>query len=433
MENKTKAQEFLKKPETEQILVRLYGNDSDILRMQRERYQKLIGLFELNFKTEPDQFFSAPGRIELSGNHTDHNNGRVLAAATQLDTIGLAAKTDKPEISLFSEGFQEVFHVDLNSEMKPNENLEGTSTAIIMGIAARFKELGYKTGGFEAVVSTQVSIGSGISASASFEVLVAEILNALYNDNKIDPVELAKISKYSENIYFGKPCGLMDQLICAVGGIAAIDFEDPESPKVQTVNYDFGKHNYEILIVNTGADHSNLTKEYAAIPNEMYAVAENLGAKVCRDISIMQLLENIDSIRTKTGDRAVLRAYHFVRENNRVPKQFNAIQNEDLKTFLELVNESGNSSIKWLQNFFVPSDVEHQGITLGLALAEDFINKIGEGACRVHGGGFAGTILVFIPKTHSDDFIQLFENIFGENSTMKVYVRPYGTVHLNSL
>ena len=432
MPNKSKAQEFLNNPDTEKILTRLYSDDPEVLRMQKERYQNLISLFEKNFDTEADQFFSAPGRIELGGNHTDHNNGRVLAAATRMDTIGLAVKTDDPVITLYSDGFSKAFQVNLDEELKPIQKMGGTSDALIKGIAARFRQLGYKIGGFEAVISTQVLIGSGLSASASFELIIASMLNALYNDNRIGPVELAKIGKYAENEFFMKPCGLMDQLICAVGGIAAIDFEDPESPVVNQMAYDFSAEGYDILIVNTGMDHSNLTDEYAAIPNEMYAVAGNLGGQVCREVSMMQLMENIDTIRSVTGDRAVLRAYHFIRENARVLDQFDALQKNDLKGFLKLVNDSGNSSIKWLQNFFVPSDVEHQGITLGLALAEDYINRIGEGACRVHGGGFAGTILVFLPEAHTGEFIQLFENVFGEKSSMKLTVRPVGAVHVNS-
>ena len=432
MKESASGNSFLKRPETQRIMNALYGDPSDSTSLPINRFKKLTNRFVKIFNKEADQYFSAPGRIEIGGNHTDHNHGRILAAATQLDAIGLASVISEPEIVIHSEGFDEPFHVKLTEKMSPQKAYEGTTTALIQGIVARFQELGYQTGGFQAVVSSQVFAGSGLSSSASIELLIASILNGLYNNNKIDAVTLAKICQYSENVFFNKPCGLMDQLISAVGGIAAIDFRHPESPDIRQVKFDFNDYRYQLFVVSTGGDHAKLIDDYAAIPEEMKSVAHYFGGTVCRDISLSQLMDNIKTLRTKTGDRAVLRAYHFLTENQRVLDQVDALSNHDLKGFLSLVNDSGNSSAQWLQNVFAPHQVAVQGVTLALALTTAYIRKIGEGACRVHGGGFAGTILAFIPDAHGSDYRHDMEKVFGQQSVLKLSVRPYGALHLNA-
>jgi galactokinase len=263
------------------------------------------------------------------------------------------------------------------------------------------------------------------------EVLIGSIFNALYNDNNIAPEELAKIGQYAENEYFGKPCGLMDQMASAVGGIIAIDFEDPHKPLVEKVDFDFAVQHYNLLVIDTGGNHADLTEDYASVPKEMKSVAEKLGKQVCREIDYDDLIGGMRSLRQQLGDRAVLRVMHFLGDNERVVDQVMALKQRDFQKFLGLVNESGNSSFKWLQNIFTVKNVHEQGVALALALTENFISTIGEGACRVHGGGFAGTIQVFLPNFAVENYIQLVEKIFGEEKVLVLSIRPYGTVYLN--
>lgn len=298
-------------------------------------------------------------------------------------------------------------------------------------MAARFKELGYNIGGFNSYISSDVLGGSGLSSSASIEVLLGTIINYLFNDGQIDVKLLAKIGQYAENVYFGKPSGLMDQMACAVGGFVTIDFKDSENPIVRKVDFDFESQDYSLLVVDTGGNHADLTEDYASIPTEMKAIAKALGGQVCRDITMDEVIENMPRLRKEVNDRAVLRAMHFLNEDHRVTQQVKALEEGNFKEFLCLINDSGNSSWKWLQNCFTTHNPLEQGITLALALTEDFIHKNGEGACRVHGGGFAGTIQVFLPKEKVEAYVNEIEPIFGEGSVSVLNIRPYGAIKVD--
>ncbi|GAB4362831.1 MAG: galactokinase [Calditrichia bacterium] len=415
-----------------EMVSRLYGNGSEILEKQTRRYKALLERYQSAFGAAEDlHWFSSPGRTEIGGNHTDHNHGRVLAAAVNLDSIAVVGKTDGNQVIIHSEGYNQPFIVDLNNlAVCPEE--ERTTSALIRGIAARFKELGYHLGGFRACITSDVLPGSGLSSSASIEVLIGSIFNHLYNEGKIDPETIALIGQYAENVFFGKPCGLMDQITCAVGGIVTIDFKEPQKPRVKKIYFDFKSRNYSILVVDTGGTHADLTDDYAAVPREMKAVARELGAETCRDIQWEELLSNIKTLRPKVGDRAILRALHFLQDNDRVLNQVAALEKGDFETFLKLVSASGDSSFKWLQNIYSVNNVQEQGLTLALALTEKYIDDCQKGACRVHGGGFAGTIQVFLPVDKVENYIRLIESVFGSNRVLVLSIRPQGVLYLNS-
>jgi galactokinase len=331
---------------------------------------------------------------------------------------------------MYSEGYSEPFIVDLSNLSMQKEEKESTS-ALIRGIAARFNDLKYNLGGFNAYMTSDVLPGSGLSSSASVEVLIGTIFNYLFNEGKIAPEEIAIVGQYAENNYFGKPCGLMDQMTCAVGGIITIDFKEPQHPIVNKVNFDFSSQDYSLIVVDTGGNHADLTEDYAAVPIEMKSIAKELGAQVCRDIEAGELVKQISNLREKVGDRAILRALHFLGDNERVVHQVNALEAGNFKQFLRLVNESGTSSFKWLQNIYTPKNVREQGISLALALTEKYLREIGEGACRVHGGGFAGTIQVFLPNKAIKSYKEMMTSVFGLESVLRLSIRSYGSIHLN--
>ncbi len=410
----------------------LYGNDKDLIKEQTDRYNKLVDQFNSHFEADELHYFSTPGRTEIGGNHTDHNNGRVLTASINLDSIAAVSKFDEKKIELYSAGYEKSFRVNLD-QLEPVPEEQGTTTSLIRGIASRFIQLGYNIGGFNACITSDVLPGSGLSSSASIEVLIAAIFNALYNENKIGSEVLAQIGQYAENIYFGKPSGLMDQMACAVGGIIAIDFKDPMDALVKKVDFDFDKQKYSLLVVDTGGNHADLTDDYSSVPGEMKSVAKLFDAEVLREVSMDVYLEKIPYIREQDGDRAVLRGLHFLQENERVSSEVTALESGDFKGFLKLVEASGNSSFKWLQNIYTTKNVAQQGISLALALTEIYINKIGGGACRVHGGGFAGTIQVFLPDSNVAEYIKEMEQIFGKGSVQVLKIRSIGTVCLDSL
>ncbi len=409
------------------VLAELYGQDA--AEDQRERYAELDRSFAEHFGRDPEYRFSTPGRSELGGNHTDHNHGRVLAASVDLDTVAAVGPIDEPTVKLISEGYGD-FTVEL-SGLDPVPSEEGTTAALIRGIAAGFESAGYDIGGFEAYLTSRVAGGSGLSSSASVEVLIGTVFNRLYNGGGIDSVQIAKIGRYAENVYFGKPCGLMDQIACAHGGIVAIDFFDPDNPVVTGVRYDFASRGYILAVVHTGGSHDDLTPHYAAVFEEMRKVASFFGRDYCREIAPEDVLSRIDDLRSHAGDRGILRYFHFIDDNRRVKAQIEALERDDIDGYLELVRGSGDSSWKYLQNCFVPERPREQSIPLGLALADRAMK--GRGAARVHGGGFAGTIQAYAPFGSYEEFVTIMEGTFGEGSVTPLRIRTLGSICLNDL
>ncbi len=405
-------------------LADVYGGKAQAM-SQRGRYCALLDSFESAYPGGDSdiRLFSSPGRTEVSGNHTDHNHGKVLAASIDLDSIAAVRKTDDSIINAKSIGNGTV-KADL-SDLSVHEEEKGTSAALVRGICAAFNERGYKIGGFDAVVASQVIIGSGLSSSASYEVLIATILNNLYNNGKIKQVELAQISQYAENVYFGKPCGLMDQTACAVGGFVFIDFKDPKNPVIQKIEYDYEDDEYILCIVDTGGSHSDLTAEYSAIRSEMCAVAKLLGGEVLREVPSGKLAENMTMVRNEVGDRALQRAMHFYLENDRVAAEVRALIKGDFTQFLSLVQKSGDSSFKHNQNVYTSVDSKYQPVALALALCDYLLD--GKGASRVHGGGFAGTVMAFVQKDNLHRFTTEIKKVFGEKSCYILSIRTEGS------
>lgn len=389
--------------------------------------ERLILGFNINYKErESYRFFSSPGRTEIGGNHTDHQHGKVLAASLNLCITAVCDKNDENVIRIKSEGYPEEI-IDLSDlSQQPSENFR--ASALIRGIAARFKDLGYNIGGFDAYTVSNVLKGSGMSSSAAFEVLIAEMLNALYNDNRLDKTELAKSGQWAENNYFKKPCGLMDQLACAVGGLISIDFLNPDTPVITPVNFDFSATGYKLCIIDTGADHSDLTENYAAITTELRKVSNYFGKEYLRDVSYTDFMNSIPALRKEAGDRAVLRAIHFYDENERVSAQIKSLESGDFDRFLALVRKSGESSYMYLQNVIPIGNIENQEVALALAICDKILGD--RGAFRVHGGGFAGTIQAFVPEEMSEFFKKEIENILGEDSCNILDISKYGVREL---
>jgi galactokinase len=400
----------------------LYGKDPAELRRNAKRYTALLKQFNKEFGKTDVEFFSSPGRTEIGGNHTDHNWGRVLAGAVNLDNVAVAGKNNSNVIRILSEGYPR-FEVDLSS-LKPVKSERFTSAALVRGICSRFKELKHAIGGFDACIDGGVPKGSGLSSSASFEVLIGAILSQLFNNGKVDPIQNAIIGQYSENNYFGKPCGLMDQTACAMGGLITIDFKDPSKPVVKKVNFDFVATGFSLVITDTGGNHADLNDEYASLPIDMKAVAAELKAKVLRQVSLDQVIEIIPKIRKKVGDRAILRAIHFQGDNQRVVNQVAALEKNKFDAFLEMVIESGFSSYMYNQNIYPVNNVKEQGVSLALALSELVLK--GQGAWRVHGGGFAGTIQAFVPKKLLAKYVSTIEHVYGKGACRKLFIRHQG-------
>lgn len=394
----------------------------DAVGMQRERYAAAALEFEKLYGVRPERVFSAPGRTEVGGNHTDHNHGRVLAAGVSLDVIAMVVPAADGIIELKSEGFP-ADKVDI-SDTSVHEDELNTSAALIRGVAAGFVKNGHEIGGFKAYTTSNVLKGSGLSSSAAFEVLIGNILNGLYNGHSVSAVEIAQLSQYAENVYFGKPSGLMDQMASSVGGFITIDFADPSEPVINAIDFDFASSGHRLCIVDTKGSHADLTPEYAAIPQEMKSVAQEFGKEVLSEVDRESIIGHISYLREKLGDRAVLRALHFADENERVLREADALMNNDFNAFLETVKESGRSSYMYLQNVFAASDPAHQGLSLALWLAADVLGD--RGAYRVHGGGFAGTIQAFVPEDLVDKFKTVTEGVFGEGSCYMLSVRPFG-------
>lgn len=400
----------------------IYGTDTAVLASQAERYELWMNNFKELYGTDDVSLFSSPGRTEVGGNHTDHQLGRVLAGAVNLDNIAVAAPNGSDIVKIKSEGFP-AFEVNL-SDLEITE-AGVTPTNLVKAIAKGIKDLGLKVAGFNAVIEGRVPEGSGLSSSASFEVLIGAIFSYLFNDGKLDPVDNAKIGQKAEHACM-KFCGLMDQTACAVGGFITIDFENPTAPIVKALDFDFAKTGYALVITNTGGSHGGLDAEYNALPAEMKAVAKELGAEVLRPVSMEQVVDAIPSLREKVGDRAILRAIHFQGENTRVVDQVAALEANKFQSFLGMVIDSGNSSYMYNQNVSVSGDDKFQSVAIALALSELVLK--GKGAWRVHGGGFAGTIQAFVPNDLLDEYISTLEHVFGEGNCHKLFIRSKGSV-----
>ena len=376
---------------------------------------------------EKQYVFSAPGRTEICGNHTDHQHGCVLAAAVDLETVATVQVNESNLIEIQSEGYPLVT-VDLN-DLAVREEEKNSTAALIRGVASAFVQRGAKLSGFRAEVRSTVLPGSGLSSSAAFEVLIGTILNELFFEKKLTAIEIAQIGQYAENVYFGKPCGLMDQMASSVGGMVYIDFEDPENPKVQKIDVDLATFGYGLCIIDTGADHADLTDEYAAIPGELGELCQCFGKKYLREIPKAEFVQKISEIRGKVTDRAILRAFHIYRENDRVRQLVEALRWDDIEAFLDLIKESGCSSWMYLQNITPAGAVQHQEVAVALALCETYLK--GQGAFRVHGGGFAGTVQAFVPLDMLDSFKASIEEVLGENSCHVLNIRQQGGIRVS--
>ena len=422
------SDEMIRKLETENVeaqLRYLYGDDDALLERQQERYAALIRRHAELFGERGDvQLISAPGRTEIGGNHTDHNHGRVLAAAVNLDALCAVSPRDDLTVCFHSEGYAPV-EIDLSDlSVRPEE--EGTTAALIRGVAAGMKQAGYRIGGFDAAVTSTVAGGSGLSSSAALEVMLTGVLDSLYNRFEMPYVLRAQISKQAENKWFGKPSGLLDQMASAAGGLVTVDFRDTDRPEVEAISYDFARKGYALAVVATGGSHANLTDQYAAIPAEMKQVAECFGQPVLRGLTAEQLTAEAGKLRAKVSDRALLRAFHFIREDERVPQQVAALKEDRIGDFLRLIIESGRSSYMYLQNVF--ADNRDQSLSLALCLAEEQLS--GNGAWRIHGGGFAGTTLNFVPLGQVEPFVNIMENAFGKDACKVLNIRPVGAARL---
>ncbi len=400
--------------------------DIDQLDYIRGRYLDAIRGYEACFGEEEVCIFSAPGRSEIGGNHTDHQRGEVLAAAINKDAIAIVRPAEDGMIVVKSEGYEKIT-VSVE-ELEKRESEKETTLSLIKGVLAGMKERGYQIGGFRAHIASDVLIGAGLSSSAAFETLIGTIISGLYNEMRISPVEIAIIGQFAENVYFGKPSGLMDQMASSVGSLVHIDFRNPKEPIVEKVEFDFDAQGYSLCITDTRGSHADLTAEYAAVPIEMKAVAAMFGKEVLRDVTKEEIFANTGKIREKLGDRALLRALHFVEENIRVRKQVNALKEKQIDEFLQLVKVSGDSSYKYLQNVYTNQDVEHQNVSVALAVSDMLLGE--QGVSRVHGGGFAGTIQAFVRNEQVAGYKAGMDSIFGSGACNALKIRKYGGIRV---
>lgn len=417
MENNIFTKEVLEKIEL------LYDNNEET----KERYLNAVNTFKKLYNRDDFNIFSAPGRTEIIGNHTDHQRGMAMAGSVNLDVIGVAAKNNSDFVRVVSFGYEKEDIVNVN-ELDIREHEKERSVSLIRGILKAFVDLGYKVGGLDIYVSSNVLKGSGLSSSAAFEVLIATIVNHMYCDAKEDAISIAKIGKYAENVYFGKPCGLLDQLASSVGGFVYMDFCDNSNPKVEKIELNYKKEGYTLCILDTGGSHADLTNDYADISGELKKISQYFGKEVLREVPEDDFIREIKMLREKAGDRAVLRAFHVYEENKRVETAKNCLKEKDFNGFLQILKVSGNSSFKYLQNVYSPSDTKQQGLALALLLAEKILKD--KGAFRVHGGGFAGTIQAFVPNELVDEYVSEMESVFGKGKCHKLFVRPLGATKI---
>lgn len=405
----------------------LYGADANVLYTQRHRYIKAIERFTEIFPEREDvHLFSAPGRSEIGGNHTDHQRGCALGAAVNLDVVAVVAFHEEGVIRLYSEGYG-MTEIDL-SDLDIHENEKGKSIGIVRGIAARFAQMGVKIGGFDAYSVSDVLSGSGLSSSAAFETLIGTIIDVQYNDSKAGEIEIAKIGQYAENVYFGKGSGLLDQMVCSVGGFVFLDFRDAEQPVVEKHSFDFAKAGYNLCITDTKGSHSDLTDDYVAVPSEMKQVAAYFGKEVLREVDEKEFFQAIPALRGKCSDRAILRAMHFFGENNRAIAEADALDRGDLERFFTLYHQSADSSADLLQNLYATKKPLEQGIPLAIAVSKSMLGN--DASVRVHGGGFAGTIQAFVPLDQTEAYREKMDALFGAGSCYVLRIRPVGGVKI---
>lgn len=405
----------------DEMLLDIYVDDK-VIPYQKDRYVKALDSYVSYFGDGDIEIYSAPGRTEICGNHTDHQHGEIVAGSINDDAIAIVKKLEGNTVKVKSDGY-DMIEVDI-SNLELVESEKETTVSLIKGVLKGMQDRGYAIGGFQAYITSDVLIGAGLSSSAAYESLIGTIVSGLYNDMKIDPIQIAIVGQFAENVYFGKPCGLMDQMACSVGNLVHVDFADKENPVVEKVAFDMNKHGYSLCITDTKGSHADLTPDYAAIPTEMKAVAGFFGKEVLLGVTIDDLMDNFDDVRKVIGDRGVLRSIHFINENVRVQKMVASLKCDHIEGFLNCITESGNSSFKYLQNVYSPSDVATQNVSLALALSELFLDD--NGVCRVHGGGFAGTIQAFVKNDAVEDYKVKMDKAFGEGSCKVLKIRKYG-------
>jgi galactokinase len=409
----------------------LYGHNTELVELQKERYMNLITAYQKRFQERDVEIFSSPGRTEIIGNHTDHNHGMVLAASVTLDCIGVASKNHENIIRIHDISYKKDYIINL-SETQKKEG-EEASLSLIRGILAGFLKFGYFVGGFNLCITSNVISAAGVSSSASFEMLICKILDTFYNHSTLQKINYAKIGQYAENIYWEKQSGLMDQMACAIGGVLSIDFKDRKNPKVEKIPFELSSQGYELLLVNTGGNHADLSLEYSAIPFEMKSVAKEMGEAYLSEVPYEQFIQNLENLRLKVGDRAILRCFHFYEEKKRVLKSVDALKENNFENFLTLITASGNSSWKFLQNCYTTKDPKEQSTAYYLTLSELFLRERNIGACRVHGGGFAGTIVVYLPAQSIHEYVLYMEKLTGTRSIYKMNIRKYGVVSFHEI
>ena len=420
MKNTTELKQLFADGAYDGLLKDIYLDDA-LMDYQRQRYVDAVSRYEELYGAGEVEIYSAPGRSEIGGNHTDHQNGEVLAASINLDAIGIVGRLDgtvrvvsgtAPEIQISLE------------DLEAKEEEQGTTKSLIKGVLAGIREHGGKIGGFQTYITSDVLIGAGLSSSAAFETIIGTIVSGLYNDMKISPVDIAIIGQYAENVYFGKPCGLMDQMASSVGNLVHIDFADKKNPVIERVECDLETYGYSLCITDTKGSHADLTADYAAVPSEMRAAAAVFGREVLHGVTLEELIDRSAEVREKAGDRALLRAIHFVTENVRVQEEVAALRAGDFQAFLRGVKASGDSSFKYLQNVYTSHDVQHQNVSVALAISEAVLKD--KGVSRVHGGGFAGTIQAFVKNEAVEEYKEIMDKTFGKGACSVLKVRKYG-------
>lgn len=413
-------------PSSVQLLEEMYGKSR--VEENTARYLEIAKGFTETFGNADFELFSSPGRTEIGGNHTDHNHGKIVAGSVHMDCIAAAAANGTDKVRIVSKTYRQDYVVDLNN-LEPSEPYAGT-LALLKGIFKGLKNRGFDVKGFDVYTTSNVPGGAGVSSSASFEMLICTIVDYFFNGYKRDLIAYAKAGQYSENIYWKKGSGLLDQLSCAAGGIITIDFANIENPTLKKVDCNFSDLGLDLIIINTGKSHADLSEEYSSMPNEMKSVANFFGKEVLAEISEQDVIDHAPEIREKCGDRSLLRALHFFSENRRVDKEVAALEAKDKAAFLSNITASGNSSWKWLQNCYVNATPEEQSISCALALAETYLENVPDSACRVHGGGFAGVIAAFVPKEETEKFCAYMNRMMGTESTYVIHIRKHGAVHV---